>query len=97
VRTCNHDGLAGTQEVFIKNIGEGAKRDALVKNVFEFGIAARNGIAHYDDIRPGLEIGLSIGLGYRNTDGSQKIRHRRIGGCVGTGNFESALLQQASE
>ena len=73
------------------------KIHALVKDALKFHIAARDGIAHDNEIRTRVKVVSGKGLGHRNAERSEEIRHWRICGRVRTGDAETALLQHPRE
>ena len=56
-----------TQKFIVKQLRQRAKRDALVQNILEFAVAARDGVANHYQIGFWLKILCVEGLRYGNT------------------------------
>ena len=72
-----------------------AERDALIEDMLEFGVAARDRVAYYDEVWLWFEIFRIEWLGHRDTEVAEEIRHRWIGSGIGTGYAMSSLLEHS--
>ena len=85
------------QKFFVQDLRQRAERNALVENVFQFNVAARNRVSHHHHIWPRIEIGGRKRLGHRNIQRSQEVRHGRICSRVRAGHAKTALLEHAGQ
>ncbi len=93
----NDQHFFAAQEFVVQDLRKRTKRNTAVEDVFEFHISPGDGIAHHDEIGRRLEILRAKGLRHRYLKAGEKIRHRRIGRCVRTGDAETALLEHSGE
>ena len=81
----------------MEQLRERTERDALIENLLQFDVAARDGVANDDQIGTRLQILGIEGLCHRNAEFMQEIGHRWIGGGIGPAYTEAALLQHSGE
>ena len=97
VRARNDKRFAAFEKFFVNERGHGGEGNALVEDVLDFRIAARECIADDHEIRRGIEVGLRVRLEHGNAQFAQQIAHWRIGGLVGTCDAMSLQLKKPCE
>ena len=85
------------EEFVVQQLRQRTEGDALVEEVLEFDVAARHGVADDDQIGARVKILRVERLCHGDAQLAEEIRHGRIGGGVGAGDVESALLQHAGQ
>ena len=56
VGSCHHQHFFSQQKLIVQNLRQRGERDALIEHIFQFGVAARNRIAHDHQIRLGVKV-----------------------------------------
>jgi hypothetical protein len=85
------------EEFVMEQLRQRAEWQAVIQNVFEFDVAARDGVADDDKIGSRIEILRVEGLGDRNVELAEEIRHGRVSRGIGSGDAEATLLEHSSE
>ena len=97
VRAADDDGMLAGEKFFFEDFGQRAMRELAVEHLFDFHIAARNGIADDDKIRRGSEI---LGVERGSVLDAERFEKRgggRIHAGVRARDFVAAFAKHASE
>src|SRR3974390_31153 len=92
MRARHYQAFVPGKELFVQHLRHRPKRDALVEYVLEFGVAARDGVAHNHQIGARFQVDCAEGLSDCDVQRRQEVRHRRICGGVGASDAMTALL-----
>ena len=97
VRSRHHQHLLVAQEFLMQQLRQRAEGNALVERLLHFDIPPRNRIADHNQIRTRLKIPRIEGLGHRNPELRQEIRHGRIRRGIRAGHAKPPLRQHPSQ
>ena len=97
VRSRHHQHFLVQQEFLMQQLRQRTEGYALVERLLYFDIPPRNRIAYHNQIRTRLEISRIEGLGHRNPELRQEIRHGRIRRGIRAGHAKPPLRQHASQ
>jgi len=81
----------------VQHLRQRAERNTLVKDIFKFCVAPRDGIPDHDEIWPRSQVGFGKRLCQRDAQRFEKSGHRRIGRGIGTSDTMAARFEHPGE
>ncbi len=97
VGSADDETLAVGEEFVVDEGGHGGHGDAGVEYEFEFGVAARDGVADDDEVGTRVEVGGAEGLHDGDAQLAELVGHGWVRGGVGAGDVVSLGAQHAGE